>query len=197
MAGVAAANATSQTVLTTGVAGLCAGAMSMAVGEFLSVSTQRDTELATIATERKELATSPDDELHELTGIYEARGLDSTLARQVAEQLSAHDNLAAHLRDELGIDAGNQPRPWQAAWVSAVTFATFALVPILALLAAPTRWRLEVIAAVTLVALATLGALGARLGGARPGPAMLRVTLGGGLAMAVTTAVGHLIGAAI
>lgn len=197
MAGVAAANATSQTVLTTGVAGLCAGAMSMAVGEFLSVSTQRDTELATIATERKELATSPDDELHELTGIYEARGLDSTLARQVAEQLSAHDNLAAHLRDELGIDAGNQPRPWQAAWVSAVTFATFALVPILALLAAPTRWRLEVIAAVTLVALATLGVLGARLGGARPGPAMLRVTLGGGLAMAVTTAVGHLIGAAI
>ncbi len=197
MAGVAAANATSQTVLTTGVAGLCAGAMSMAVGEFLSVSTQRDTELATIATERRELATSPDDELHELTGIYEARGLDSTLARQVAEQLSAHDNLAAHLRDELGIDAGNQPRPWQAAWVSAVTFATFALVPILALLAAPTRWRLEVIAAVTLVALATLGALGARLGGARPGPAMLRVTLGGGLAMAVTTAVGHLIGAAI
>ena len=197
MAGVAAANATSQTVLTTGVAGLCAGAMSMAVGEFLSVSTQRDTELATIATERRELATSPDDELHELTGIYEARGLDSTLARQVAEQLSAHDNLAAHLRDELGIDAGNQPRPWQAAWVSAVTFATFALVPILALLAAPTRWRLEVIAAVTLVALATLGVLGARLGGARPGPAMLRVTLGGGLAMAVTTAVGHLIGAAI
>ena len=197
MAGVAAANATSQTVLTTGVAGLCAGAMSMAVGEFLSVSTQRDTELATIATERRELATSPDDELHELTGIYEARGLDSTLARQVAEQLSAHDNLAAHLRDELGIDAGNQPRPWQAAWVSAVTFATFALVPIIALLAAPTRWRLEVIAAVTLVALATLGALGARLGGARPGPAMLRVTLGGGLAMAVTTAVGHLIGAAI
>ncbi len=195
MVGVAASSAPRPAVLVAGVAGLVAGAMSMAVGEFLSVSSQRDAEQADIERESTELAEEPHAELQELATIYTKRGLDRELAMRVAEQLTAHDKLGAHLRDELGIDPGALARPAQAAWISAVSFGTFATIPILALLAAPSPLRLHAIAAVSLVSLAVLGALGGYLGGASLGRASLRVTFGGGLAMAVTAAIGHLIGA--
>lgn len=197
MAGVAAADASRTAILTAGVAGLCAGAMSMAAGEYVSVSSQRDSELADIAVETRELAASPAAELDELTGIYVARGLDLALARQVAEQLSAKDELAAHLRDELGIERGDLARPFQAAWVSALSFALFAMIPILALLLAPAEWRLPTIVVVTIASLAGLGALGGQLSGAPLGRSTLRVALGGALAMAVTIAVGRLLGVAV
>jgi VIT1/CCC1 family predicted Fe2+/Mn2+ transporter len=196
MIGVAAADASRQTILVAGVAGLVAGAMSMAVGEFVSVSAQRDSEQADIAREAQELAASPDAELHELAGIYHHRGLDKDLAMKVAMQLSAHDRLGAHLRDELGIDARTRARPLQAAWISAVSFAAFALLPILGLLVAPASLRIVAIAIVTLVSLGALGLLGGRLGGASVGRAALRVTLGGGLAMAITAGIGRLLGIA-
>jgi VIT1/CCC1 family predicted Fe2+/Mn2+ transporter len=196
MIGVGAADASTQTILIAGVAGLVAGSMSMAVGEFVSVSAQRDSEQADVAREAEELATSPDAELHELATIYHHRGLDKDLAMTVAKQLSAHDRLGAHLRDELGIEARTRARPLQAAWISAVSFATFALLPILGLVAAPASLRLVAIAVVTLVSLGTLGLLGGRLGGASVGRAALRVTLGGALAMAVTAGIGRLLGIA-
>src|SRR5512147_639238 len=127
MIGVGAADASKQTILIAGVAGLVAGSMSMAVGEFVSVSAQRDSEQADVAREKKELATSPDAELHELAAIYQHRGLDKDLAMTVAKQLSARDRLGAHLRDELGIEGRTSARPFQAAWISAVSFAAFAL----------------------------------------------------------------------
>jgi VIT1/CCC1 family predicted Fe2+/Mn2+ transporter len=151
MIGVGAAAASKQATLVAGVAGLVAGAMSMAVGEFVSVSAQRDSEQADIARESEELATSPEAELHELAAIYHHRGLDKDLAMEVAKQLSAHDRLGAHVRDELGIDARTRARPFQAAWISAVGFATFAMLPILGLIVAPASLRLVAIAAVTLV----------------------------------------------
>lgn len=194
MVGVAASEAPRHAVLVAGVAGLVAGAMSMAVGEFLSVSSQRDAEEADIARERTELAEEPHAELQELATIYAKRGLDKDLAMQVAAQLSAHDRLGAHLRDELGIDPRALARPMQAAWISAVSFGTFAMVPVLALLVAPSALRLHAIAGISLASLAALGALGGHLGGAAVGPAAVRVTLGGGLAMAVTAAIGHLLG---
>src|SRR5581483_2139418 len=142
MLGVAASNASREATLVAGVAGLVAGAMSMAVGEYVSVSSQRDAELADIARENEELATQPAAELRELAGIYVKRGLTPSLALQVAEQLSAHDKLGAHLRDELGLDPEDGARPLQAAWVSAVSFATFAALPIVAMLLAPAAWRI-------------------------------------------------------
>jgi len=169
----------------------------MAVGEYLSVSSQRDAERADIDREEQELATAPQAELNELATIYSKRGLDKELSLKVAEQLSAHDRLGAHLRDELGIDPLALAQPRQAAWISAISFSTFALLPIVALLASPARWHIAAIAAGSLVSLAVLGALGAYLGGARMVPATLRVTLGGGLAMAVTAVVGRLLGAAV
>jgi VIT1/CCC1 family predicted Fe2+/Mn2+ transporter len=196
MVGVAASAASRQAVLVAGVAGLVAGAMSMAVGEFLSVSSQRDAEQADIAKETAELASEPHAELQELATIYTKRGLDKSLAMKVAEQLTAHDNLGAHLRDELGIDPKALARPVQAAWISALSFSTFATIPILGLLAAPAGLRLHAIAGVSLVSLAVLGALGGHLGGAPMGRAALRVTFGGGLAMAVTAAIGKLLGVA-
>jgi len=196
MIGVGAADASKQTILIAGVAGLVAGAMSMAVGEFVSVSAQRDAEEADISREAKELATSPDAELQELAAIYHHRGLDKDLALTVAKQLSAHDPLGAHLRDELGIEARTRARPMQAAWISAVSFAAFALLPILGLIAAPASLRLVAIAVVTLVSLATLGLLGGRLGGASVGRSALRVTLGGALAMVITAGIGRLLGIA-
>ena len=196
MIGVGAAAASKQATLVAGVAGLVAGAMSMAVGEFVSVSAQRDSEQADIARESEELATSPEAELHELAAIYHHRGLDKDLAMEVAKQLSAHDRLGAHVRDELGIDARTRARPFQAAWISAVGFATFAMLPILGLIVAPASLRLVAIAAVTLVSLGALGLLGGRLGGASVGRAALRVTLGGALAMAVTAGTGRLLGVA-
>ena len=196
MIGVGAAEASKQTILVAGVAGLVAGSMSMAVGEFVSVSAQRDSEQADIAREKEELATSPDAELHELAAIYRHRGLDKDLAMTVAKQLSAHDRLGAHLRDELGIEARTRARPLQAAWISAISFAAFALLPILGLVAAPASLRLVAIAVVTLVSLGALGLLGGRLGGASVGRAALRVTFGGALAMAITAGIGRLLGIA-
>jgi VIT1/CCC1 family predicted Fe2+/Mn2+ transporter len=197
MIGVAASAATERSILIAGVAGLVAGAMSMAAGEFVSVSSQRDAEQADIDQEKRELAEAPRDELRELAGIYEKRGLDPGLAMKVAEQLSRHDRLGAHMRDELGIDRAALARPLQAALVSAASFATFALIPILALLAAPVALRLPAIAVASLASLGALGAFGGYLGGAPILRAALRVTLGGGLAMAVTAAIGRLFGAGV
>lgn len=197
MIGVAASSATTSATMIAGVAGLVAGSMSMAVGEFVSVSSQRDAEEADIELEKGELEADPQSELDELTQIYEKRGLDSSLARQVAEQLSAHDRLAAHLRDELGIDTHTLARPLQAAWISALSFATFAMVPIVGLLVAPAGWKIPMIAAFSLASLASLGAFGAHLGGASLVRGSLRVTLGGSLAMGVTAAIGHVLGVSV
>jgi len=197
MVGVASSSASTHAVMVAGLAGLVAGAMSMAVGEYLSVSSQRDAERADIDKEKEELATAPAAELNELATIYTKRGLDKELSMKVAEQLSAHDRLGAHLRDELGIDPHALAQPTQAAWISAVSFSTFALLPILALMVSPEAWHVAAIAGWSLVSLAVLGALGAYLGGAPMVPAALRVTVGGTLAMAVTAAVGRLLGAAV
>jgi vacuolar iron transporter family protein len=194
MMGVAATDASKEAILIAGIAGLVAGAMSMAAGEFVSVSSQRDAEQADIAKETQELEEEPEAELKELAGIYHSRGLDRALAMQVAKQLTAHDKLGAHLRDELGIEPDKRARPLQAAWISAVSFAVFALIPIIALLIAPRWFRMEMIALVTLASLAGLGALGGKLGGAPMGRATLRVTLGGALALAVTFGIGRVLG---
>lgn len=194
MLGVAASSASHGAVLTAGLAALAAGAMAMAVGEFVSVSSQRDVELADLRTERLELATYPAAELDELTAIYQSRGLDRELARQVAQQLSAKDALAAHVRDELGQHAATRARPLQAAWVSAASFSAGALVPLMTFVVAPTSARLALIAVSALIALGVLGAVGAQVGGAPRGKAALRVLVGGGLAMGVTAVVGHLAG---
>jgi VIT1/CCC1 family predicted Fe2+/Mn2+ transporter len=196
MIGVGASDATNRSMLVAGVAGTVAGAMSMAVGEYVSVSSQSDAERADIARETEELAESPDAELHELAGIYVRRGLDKALAMKVAQQLTEHDQLGAHLRDELGIHDTTRARPLQAALVSAASFAAFAILPIAGLAIAPSSLRLVSIAVVTLVSLATLGALGGRIGGAPVGRAALRVTGGGALAMAVTAGIGRLLGIA-
>lgn len=195
MMGVAATDAPVRAILVTGIAGLTAGAMSMAAGEYVSVSTQADAETADITLEKDELARSPESELHELASIYRQRGLDTALALEVAKQLSDHDPLGAHLRDELGIEDHSRARPFQAAWISAASFALFAMLPILALLIAPSSLRMHTIATVTLVSLAVLGAIGARLGGAPVVRGAMRVTLGGALAMAVTGVIGRLLGA--
>jgi len=194
MIGVAASSASKEAILIAGVAGLVAGAMSMAAGEYVSVSSQRDAEQADIEIEKRELAGQPQAELTELAMIYVKRGLDRDLAMKVAEQLSAHDRLAAHMRDELGIDQASLAQPMQAAWISAASFASSALVPIAALLLAPAALRIPAIAAVSLLALAALGALGGHLGGASMSRGALRVTFGGALAMAVTAGVGHIFG---
>jgi VIT1/CCC1 family predicted Fe2+/Mn2+ transporter len=196
MIGVAASAASKHAVLIAGVAGLVAGAMSMAVGEYVSVSSQSDAERADVERERRELVSQPEAELNELATIYMRRGVEKRLAIKVAEQLSAHDRLGAHLRDELGLEPSSLARPIQAAWISAASFASFALVPVAALLVAPEALRFPVIAAVSLLSLATLGAFGGHLGGAPLGRAALRVTLGGGLAMAVTAIIGRIFGAA-
>ena len=197
MIGVAASSATKEAILIAGVAGLVAGSMSMAVGEYVSVSSQRDAEQADIGRETLELTEQPQAELQELAQIYVKRGLDNDLALKVAEQLSAHDRLGAHLLDELGIKPDALARPMQAAWISAASFAGFAFVPIAALLIAPAALRIPVIAALSLVSLAALGAFGGHLGGAPLGRAALRVTLGGSLAMAVTAVIGRILGVSV
>jgi VIT1/CCC1 family predicted Fe2+/Mn2+ transporter len=197
MLGVAASSASKGAILVAGTAGLVAGAMSMAVGEFVSVSSQRDAEQADIAREQSELANQPQAELDELAQIYTKRGLDKDLALKVAEQLSARDRLGAHLRDELRIDRDALARPLQAAWISALSFAGFAVVPIVALLVAPAALRIPMIAVCSLGSLAALGALGGHLGGAAPARAALRVTLGGALAMGATMAIGRLLGVSV
>jgi len=197
MIGVAAASASKQAILVAGVAGLVAGAMSMAVGEYVSVSSQRDAEQADIVREKLELTADPQAELQELARIYEKRGLEKDLAIKVAEQLSTRDRLGAHLRDELGINHASLSRPIQAAWISAASFAFFATIPIAALLVAPASLRIPLIAVLCLVSLAALGAFGGYLGGAPLGRASLRVTLGGALAMAVTAFIGRILGVSI
>ena len=197
MIGVAAAAASKGAILVAGTAGLVAGAMSMAVGEYVSVSSQRDAEQADVGREQRELAAEPEAELQELAAIYFKRGLEKDLAMKVAEQLSAHDRLGAHMRDELGIDRAALSRPLQAAWISAASFAFFAVVPIAALLIAPVSLRIPAIAALSLASLAALGAFGGYLGGAPLGRASLRVTIGGALAMAVTALIGRILGVSV
>jgi vacuolar iron transporter family protein len=197
MAGVAASAATREAILVAGIAGLVAGSMSMAVGEYVSVSSQHDVEEADVETEKRELVGQPESELNELATIYVKRGLEPDLAMKVAVQLSAYDRLGAHLRDELGIHPAGRARPMQAAAVSAASFALFALVPIGALLVAPAPQRIPVIAILSLLSLAVLGAFGAYLGGAPLGRAALRVTLGGTLAMGVTVVIGRLLGSVV
>ncbi len=195
MIGVAASEASRTATLVAGAAGLVAGAMSMAVGEFVSVSSQRDAEEADIARERAELTEAPRAELAELAGIYERRGLEPALARQIAEQLSKQDVLAAHLRDELGIEPARRARPVQAAAASAASFAVSAALTIGVAVVAPAGpvGVVTAIALASLVALIALGALGAHLGNAPRGRAAVRVAVGGVVAMAVTAALGKLI----
>ena len=169
----------------------------MAAGEYVSVSSQRDTERADLALEQRELSATPDLERDELAAIYRDRGLSPELAEQVAVELSAGDRLRAHARDELGIDPDDLSRPFQAAWTSAISFAVGAAVPLIAIALAPAGARIAVAIGVTLVALAALGVTGARLGGARTMPAALRVVIGGAFAMAVTMGIGALVGTAV
>ena len=192
--GVAAAGSDHQAILIAGLAGLVAGAMSMAAGEYVSVSSQSDAEQADLARERAELASDPAGELKELTGIYVARGLDEPLARQVAEQLTARDALAAHARDELGISETVETRPVQAALVSALTFAAGAVVPIIVALVTPVDLTGVVVAGATLIGLAVLGALGASAGGAAIIRGAVRVVIWGSIAMAATAGIGALFG---
>lgn len=194
MLGVAAATNTRAAVLTAGLAGLASGASSMAAGEYVSVSSQRDTELADLETERRELAEVPDAELDELAEIYRRRGLNPTLARQVAVELSAHDTLAAHARDELGLDPKALANPRQASMVSAISFGAGAVIPVFVGGLVGGTGRFVVLVAVTLVALGLLGALGARAGGAPVRRAAFRVLVGGSAALAITAVVGWFAG---
>ena len=195
--GVAAASAARSDVLIAGVAGLVAGAMSMAAGEYVSVSSQADTDDADLERERKELASDNEHEHRELAAIYVNRGLEAGLARQVAEQLMAKDALGAHARDELGITDRGTARPVQAAFASAVTFAAGAALPLLTAAVAPQAWLVACIASTSLIFLATLGALAAQTGGAPIGTGTLRVTFWGALAMLATAGVGALFGTAV
>lgn len=192
--GVAAAGATTNSILVAGVAGLMAGSMSMAAGEYVSVSSQSDTENADIEKERNELATDPVHELEELTMIYVGRGLDKKLAREVAVQLTAHDALGAHARDELGISDILSAKPIQAALASAGTFAVGALLPLLVVLIVPASALMWTVAASSLLFLAILGSLAANAGGASVLKSATRVTFWGALAMALTAGVGALFG---
>jgi VIT1/CCC1 family predicted Fe2+/Mn2+ transporter len=195
--GVAAANGSRGSVLIAGIAGLVAGAMSMAAGEYVSVHSQKDTEEADLALERKELRTDDSGEHKELAAIYVGRGLDPTLAMQVADQLMAHDALGAHARDELGITAALAARPIQAALASAASFTFGAGMPLLVTALVPPASLLIVVPAASLLVLACLGALAARTGGARIVPAAMRVSFWGALAMAVTAGVGALFGTVV
>jgi VIT1/CCC1 family predicted Fe2+/Mn2+ transporter len=195
--GVASADADPRAVLIAGVAGLVAGAMSMAAGEYVSVSSQADTERADLAREARELAANDAFERAELAQIYRARGLEPALARQVADQLMAHDALGAHARDELGLSAVHAARPLQAALASAATFAVGAAVPLLLALLAPHAWLVPVVSGGALLSLAGLGALAARAGGARPAVGAARVCAWGAVAMAATAAIGALFGTGV
>ncbi len=195
--GVAAATVESGPILTAGIAGLVAGAVSMALGEYVSVSTQRDTERALLTKERQELRDDPAAELDELAALYEAKGLTPATARTVAEELTDHNPLVAHAEVELGLDPDELTSPWQAALSSALSFSIGALLPLLAILAPPTAWRIPVTVVAVLLALMLTGAVSAGMGGAPKGRAVLRNVIGGGLGLAITYAIGHLVGAAI
>jgi VIT1/CCC1 family predicted Fe2+/Mn2+ transporter len=197
MLGVLAASQSSSAILTAGIAGLAAGALSMAAGEYVSVGSQRDSERADIAIERKSLAENPDEELAELAWIYEQRGIEKGLAKKVAQQLHDHDAVAAHARDELGIDHEALAKPTQAAIASAVAFSLGASVPIVAAVASSAGVGGLAITISSLVALAISGAVGAIVGGGHRLIASARVFIGGGLAMAITYLIGHLIGGSV
>ncbi len=195
--GVAGSGAAYASVRTAGIAGLVAGAMSMAVGEYVSVASQRDVEEADLAMEREALAAHPRAELAELTEIWRSRGLDAELAGEVARQLTEADALAAHARDELGLTEVAAARPVQAALTSAVAFSVGSLLPLVTYLVASSRGRSAVVVAAALLGLALLGASGAALGGAPRLRATIRVALGGAAAMAITMAIGELTGAVL
>ncbi|MFF5624786.1 VIT family protein [Microbacterium sp. NPDC012755] len=192
--GVAGATTDNAALLTAGIAGLVGGAISMALGEYVSVSSQRDSERALIAKEKEELRTLPEQELAELTSLYRERGLSEETARKVAEELTAHDALSAHLEVELGIDQDDLVNPWHAALSSAIAFTLGALLPLLAILLPPPAWRVPVTFVAVLVALAVTGAVSARIGGSKPVRASVRLVIGGGLALAVTWLIGTLLG---
>lgn len=193
--GVAGATTATGPILTAGLAGLVGGAISMALGEYVSVSSQSDSERALIAKERQELRDMPDEELDELAGLYQARGLSAQTARQVAVELTAHDALAAHLSAELNIDQDDVVSPWHAAVASAAAFTIGAILPMLAILLPPPGWRVPVTFVAVLVALAITGAISAHIGGSSRARAMIRVVIGGALALAATYGVGALLGA--
>ncbi len=195
--GVAAATTDRGPILTAGVAGLAAGALSMALGEYVSVSTQRDTEQALLAKERRELAEEPEAELAELVGLYQAKGLSPETARTVAEELTAHDAFAAHIDIELGIDPDELTNPWHAAISSAISFTVGALLPMLAILLTPPATRIPITFVAVLIALGVTGWISARLGGADPVRATKRVVVGGALAMAITYGIGLAMGGII
>ncbi len=194
--GVAAANAATESILLAGISGLVAGAMSMAAGEYVSVSSQADTERADIAMEKKSLKEEYGSERDELAQIYEERGLKPELAQQVAEQLMAHDALGAHIRDDIGISTSTSARPVQAALFSAVTFTLGAALPLLVAWAAPRAILISSLVGFSLLFLAVLGALAARAGGAPIGLGTCRVTFWGALAMGLTATAGHVFGVA-
>ncbi|MEU9881435.1 VIT1/CCC1 transporter family protein [Streptomyces phaeochromogenes] len=193
--GVAGATDDRAALLTAGLAGLLAGSMSMAAGEYVSVSTQRDSEKAAIAAERRELRDQPEAELEELTELLQDRGLSRDVALEAAQQLTERDALRAHARVELGVDPDQLANPWHAAWASFLAFTAGALLPLLAMVLPPAGWRLAVTVVSVLAALVLTGWTSARLGAADPGQAMLRNVAGGALAMAVTYGAGALLGA--
>jgi VIT1/CCC1 family predicted Fe2+/Mn2+ transporter len=197
MVAVAAASSSRSAVLVAGIAGLTAGSLSMAAGEFVSVSSQRDTERADLDRERRELAATPEAERDELARIYRDRGLSEALAEQVADELSRGDALTVHARDELGIDVNSLANPTQAATVSALSFLMGAIIPILIVAIASPSLRVPLTIVVTLLGLVTLGAVGARLGGAPPRRAAIRVLIGGSLALLISLAIGRLTGSAL
>ena len=195
--GVAGATTDRTAILVAGVAGLFAGAMSMAAGEYVSVSTQRDSEQALLAKERRELAEEPDEELAELAGIYVGKGLSEDLAREVAVQLTAHDALGAHAEAELGIDPDDLTNPWHAAWASMAAFTIGALLPLLTIILFPAGARVVVTVVAVVLALAGTGWASATLGSSPPARAVLRNVAGGLLAMVVTYLIGSLVGTQI
>jgi VIT1/CCC1 family predicted Fe2+/Mn2+ transporter len=195
--GVAGATSSRGPIFTAGLAGLVAGAVSMALGEYVSVSSQRDSELAQLAQEKHELAEKPQDELAELTALYQAKGLSAATARTVAAELTARDPLAAHLDAELHIDPDDLAHPFQAAGASALSFTSGALLPLLAILLPPAAWRVAVTFIAVLIALGLAGALSARIGGSDIRRAVLRVVIGGALGLALTYGIGHLFGTAL
>lgn len=195
--GVAGATSEPTTILTAGIAGLVAGAVSMALGEYVSVSSQRDTEKALLTLERRELAEDPDTELRELATLYEAKGLRPETARQVAVELTEQDAFTAHADAELGIDPSALTRPVQATVASAISFTVGALLPLVAILLPPATWQVPVTVGAVLLALAITGLISARLGRAPARAAVIRLVVGGGLGLGITYGIGHLIGTAI
>ncbi|ROP28713.1 VIT1/CCC1 family predicted Fe2+/Mn2+ transporter [Couchioplanes caeruleus] len=195
--GVAGATTSTGPILTAGVAGLVAGAVSMALGEYVSVSSQRDTENALLDKERHELAAFPEEEFEELVALYEAKGLSATTARQVARELTDNDAFAAHADIELRLDPDELTNPWQAAGASAIAFTAGSLLPLTAILLPPPGIRAVVTFGVVVAALAATGYLSARLGGARPGRAVLRLVVGGAVAMVATYGIGALVGTTV